>query len=363
MLELLQRLIATPSFSKDEGATADIIEHLLRDAGAVVERYGNNVVSWHVGARHAVPLHAVPVHAIPTILLNSHHDTVKSGAGWSNDPLVPVVSDGKLYGLGSNDAGAALVMMLSAYLHFLARTDLPVNLCFAATAEEEISGENGMSMLSRDVFTERPIDVAIIGEPTGMQMAVAEKGLMVLDCVAHGRTGHAARNEGVNALYAALTDVEWFRTHRFERTSPVLGNVKMTVTQIDAGSQHNVVPDKCHFVVDVRVTDVYTNAEVLEEIRRHVACEVTPRSMRLAPSSIPLDHPIVRAGIDMGLSTYGSPTMSDQSLLPVGVPSMKIGPGDSARSHTPDEWIGLKELEDGITTFIALLENTMRRMS
>jgi acetylornithine deacetylase len=297
------------------------------------------------------------------ILLNSHHDTVKPGAGWTHDPFVPVVDNGRLIGLGSNDAGGALVMMLAAFLHFHKRSDLPAALCFAATAEEEVSGQNGMALLSRDVFSEHPLSLAIVGEPTGMQMAVAEKGLMVLDCVAHGRTGHAARNEGVNALYAALTDIEWFRTHRFERTSPVLGDVKMTVTQIDAGSQHNVVPDRCHFVVDVRVTDAYTNAEVLEEIQRHTACEVTPRSMRLAPSSIPLNHPLVQAGISMGLTAYGSPTMSDQSLLPDGVPSMKIGPGDSARSHTPDEWLGVQELEDGIATFITLLETMMRSMS
>lgn len=350
MIELLKQLIATPSFSREEGATADIIEQVLRDAGANVERYGNNVVAWGGGARDAV-------------LLNSHHDTVQPGAGWTHDPFVPVLDNGRLIGLGSNDAGGALVMMLAAFLHFHKRTDLPVQLCFAATAEEEVSGQNGMAMLSREVFVEHPISFAIIGEPTGMQMAVAEKGLMVLDCVAHGRSGHAARNEGVNALYAALTDIEWFRTHRFERTSPVLGDVKMTITQIDAGSQHNVVPDRCHFVVDVRVTDAYTNAEVLEEIQRHTACEVTPRSMRLAPSSIPLDHPLVQAGISMGLATYGSPTMSDQSLLPEGVPSMKIGPGDSARSHTPDEWLGTQELEDGIATFITLLETMMRSMT
>ncbi|MBC8125260.1 MAG: M20 family metallo-hydrolase [Candidatus Kapabacteria bacterium] len=350
MLELLQRLIATPSFSREEGATAEIIEDVLQEAGVKVKRYGNNVVAWGGDASK------------PVLLLNSHHDTVRPGAGWTHDPHLPVTNDGKLFGLGSNDAGGALVMMLAAFLHFHNRTDLPMSLCFAATAEEEVSGENGMAMLTRDVFVERPINVAIIGEPTGMQMAIAEKGLMVLDCVARGRTGHAARNEGVNALYASLIDIEWFRTHRFERTSPVLGNVKMTVTQIEAGSQHNVVPDSCRFVVDVRVTDAYTNMEVLEEIQRHVACEITPRSMRLAPSSIPMDHPLVLAGIEMGLTTYGSPTMSDQSLLPPDVPSMKIGPGDSARSHTPDEWLGVQELEDGIETFIRLLETMMRRM-
>ncbi len=351
MVDLLSLLIATPSFSREEGATADIIEEVLQEAGVVVERYGNNVVAWSGSP------------SMPVLLLNSHHDTVKPGAGWTHDPHSPVNVDGKLIGLGSNNAGGALVMMIAAFLHFHNRIDLPYSLCFAATAEEEVSGENGMALLTRDVFVKRPIDIAIVGEPTGMQMAVAEKGLMVLDCVVRGRTGHAARDEGVNALYAALNDIEWFRTHRFERTSPVLGNVKMTVTQIDAGSQHNVVPDRCHFVVDVRVTDVYTNEEVLEEIKRHVACEITPRSMHLAPSSIPMDHPLVLAGIEMGLTTYGSPTMSDQSLLPVGIPSMKIGPGDSARSHTPDEWLGVQELEQGISTFIRLLETMMRRLS
>jgi len=356
MLELLKQLINTPSFSSEERATADIIERVLRDAGANVERYGNNVVSRmdHTSDQAGPRLYR--------LLLNSHHDTVRPGEGWTHDPLTAVVEHGKLYGLGSNDAGGALVMMLAAYLHFYTRTDLPVQCVFAATAEEEISGPNGMALLSRDVFSMMPIDLAIIGEPTGMQMAVAEKGLMVLDCVAHGRTGHAARNEGINAIYAAQTDIDWFRTHQFERSSPVLGNVKMTVAIINAGSQHNVVPDRCHYVVDVRVTDVYTNEEVLEEIRRHVASEVTPRSMRLAPSSIPLDHPLVLAGIDMGLPSYGSPTMSDQSLLPYGVPSLKIGPGDSARSHTPDEWMGVAELEEGIATFITLLETMMRRM-
>lgn len=357
MLDVLKQLITTTSFSKDERAAADIIERVLSDAGAVVERYGNNVVSrMNAGLAEAVPR---PY----TVLLNSHLDTVRPGATWMRDPFTPIVDNGKLYGLGSNDAGGALVMMLAAYLHFFEKADLPVRFVFAATAEEEISGANGMALLTRDVFTSLPIDVAIVGEPTSMQMAVAEKGLMVLDCVAHGCTGHAARNEGINAIYAAFTDIDWFRTHRYERSSPVLGNVKMTVTQIDAGMQHNVVPDRCHFVVDVRVTDAYTNCEVLEEIRRHVACEVTPRSLRLAPSSIALDHPLVLAGIDMGLSTYGSPTMSDQALLPNGVPSMKIGPGDSARSHTPDEWLGVTELEDGIATFIILLETMMRRMS
>ncbi len=353
MIDLLRELVRTPSVSKEEHATASIIERELRNAGAYVERIGNNVVSLSRNYHTSTA---------PCILLNSHHDTVRASGGWTVDPHSAVIDGHRVIGLGSNDAGGALVMMLQAYLHFQKQANLPVRLMFAATAEEEISGDGGMALLAREWYPKNPIDVAIVGEPTGMQLAVAEKGLMVLDCVVHGRTGHAARNEGVNALYEALPYIEWFRTHQFSKTSPVLGAVKMTVTQIDAGWQHNVVPDTCRFVVDVRVTDAYTNEEILEEIQRHVNCTITPRSTRLAPSSIPLDHPLVLAGREMGLATYGSPTMSDQSLLPHGVPSLKIGPGDSARSHTPDEWLGIQELEDGTATFITLLENAIRRM-
>jgi acetylornithine deacetylase len=352
MIDLLRELIRTPSLARDEGRTADILERVLRDASCPVTRLGNNVVSWEPDRGSG-----------PVILLNSHHDTVRAGQGWTYDPHGATLENGRIIGLGSNDAGGALVMMLATYLHYRERADLPVRFMFAATAEEEVSGQNGMALLTREWFPHHPIDLAIVGEPTGMQLAIAEKGLVVLDCTAHGRTGHAARNEGENAIYAAMDDIAWFRTHSFERESTMLGHVKMTVTQIDAGSQHNVVPDRCHFVVDVRVTDAYTNEDVVDEIRRHVRCTVEPRSLRLAPSRIDPDHPLVQAGVAIGRSTYGSPTMSDQSLLPTGVPSLKIGPGDSARSHTPDEWIGVDEVEEGIVIMRTMLDEMMRRMS
>ena len=343
MIDLLTNLIATQSFSREEHATADIIEAALRNAGCPVTRIGNNVVS--------LP----PADGRPVWLLNSHHDTVRPGGGWTVDPFTPTIVDGCLYGLGSNDAGGALVMMLAAYLHFATRTDTPVQFAFAATAEEEISGEHGMAVLTRDVFPTYPIACALVGEPTQMHMAIAERGLMVLDCTWHGRTGHAARKEGINAIYEALSDLAWFRTYAF-------GDVSMTVTQINAGSQHNVVPDACTAVVDVRIPGSHTHEEVLAVIQQHVACTCVPRSMRLRSSSIALDHPLVQTGIALGMHTYASPTMSDQALLPVGVPSLKIGPGDSARSHTPDEWIGIDEVESGITTFIHLLESTLRSL-
>lgn len=350
MIDLLKQLVATQSFSREEHATADLIEAVLRNAGCPATRIGNNVVS--------LP----PADGRPVWLLNSHHDTVRSGGGWTHDPLTPTIIDGRLYGLGSNDAGGALVMMLAAYLHFVSRTDTPVQFAFAATAEEEISGEHGMALLARDVFPTYPIACALVGEPTLMHMAIAERGLMVLDCTWHGRTGHAARKEGINAIYEALPDLAWFRTYEFPNTTSDLGEVSMTVTQINAGSQHNVVPDVCTAVVDVRIPGSQTHEDVLAVIQQHVACTCIPRSMRLRSSSISVDHPIVRTGVALGMHTYASPTMSDQALLPVGVPSLKIGPGDSARSHTPDEWIGIDEVENGIETFIHLLETTLRSL-
>lgn len=350
MIDLLKQLIATQSFSRQEHATADIIENVLCSAGRPVMRLGNNIVS--IPERDARPLW----------LLNSHHDTVQPGGGWTHDPFAPTVIDERLYGLGSNDAGGALVMMLAAYLHMSAQPDTPVQFAFAATAEEEVSGDGGMALLTRDVFSVHPIACALVGEPTQMQMAIAERGLMVLDCTWHGRTGHAARNEGVNAIYAALADIEWFRTFEFDDTNSDLGGVSMTVTQINAGTQHNVVPDACTAVVDVRVPGSHTHEHVLAVIREHVSCDCQPRSMRLRSSSISPDHPLVQAGIALGMQTYASPTMSDQALMPVGVPSLKIGPGNSARSHTPDEWIGIDEVESGIATFIHLLEATMRSL-
>lgn len=352
--ELLQALIATSSPSTQEHATASLIEQWLQQRGVSTQRIGNNVVALHGLAPNK-----------PTLLLNSHHDTVRPGSGWTRDPITPLIEDGRLYGLGSNDAGGALVTMIAAFLYLRQFDDLSHGLVLAATAEEEISGNNGMALLTQELFTgvdaEHPtLDVALVGEPTQMQMAIAEKGLMVLDVVVHGRTGHAARNEGDNAITKTMPIIEWFHTYRFDRASDVFGDVKMTVTQITAGSQHNVVPDRCSLVVDVRIPGQYQHEDVLDVIRRHVDADVQPRSMRLRSSQIDADHPLVQRGYDLGLQSYASPTMSDQALLPLGVPSMKIGPGDSARSHTPDEYIELSELRDGITTLCTLLEGYLR---
>ena len=339
-IALLKQLIATPSLSREESDTAVLIEDFLKAEGVELNRFGNNV--W------AKNLHFDA--AKPTLLLNSHHDTVKPNAGYTRDPFSPEVEEGRLYGLGSNDAGGCLVSLLATFLHFQGRDDLNYNLVVAASAEEEISGKEGIEKL----IPELPkIDLAIVGEPTQMHMAIAEKGLMVLDCKATGKAGHAAREEGENALYKAMKDIDWFRTYSFPKVSESLGPVKMSVTVIEAGKQHNVVPDECRFVVDVRTTDAYSNLETLEIIREHVDCEVNPRSTRLNPSGISADHPLVKAGLALGRSTYGSPTLSDQALMPF--PSLKMGPGDSARSHTPDEYIYLSEIEEGIKIYIELL--------
>lgn len=341
-IELLKELIRTPSFSKEEEGTAELIESFLSDRQVKVHRQGHNIWAYN---RAFDP-------AKPTILLNSHHDTVKVNPGYTRDPFAPDMEDGKLYGLGSNDAGGCLVSLIAVFLYFYDREDLNYNFCLAATAEEEISGKNGIEAILPALGK---LDFAIVGEPTLMQMAVAEKGLMVLDCVSHGVAGHAARDEGENAIYKALKDIAWFSTYPFPKVSPLCGPVKMSVTLIQAGSQHNVVPATCEFVVDVRVNEQYTNEEVLEIIQQHVQCEVKPRSTRLRSSAIPLDHPLVRTGIDLGLQTYGSPTMSDQALLPI--PSLKIGPGDSARSHMADEFIYIEEVTSGIARYVQLLES------
>lgn len=341
-VELLKKLIATPSFSREENLTADIIQDFLQQRHVPVQRKLNNVWAYN---QHFDP-------AKPTILLNSHHDTVKPNSGYTNDPFAPMVKEDQLFGLGSNDAGGCLVSLIATFLHFYDRQDFKYNFCLAATAEEEISGFNGLELVIPDLG---PLDFAIVGEPTLMQLATAERGLMVLDCTAHGKSGHAAREEGDNAIYKALADIEWFRTYRFEKESEQFGPIKMSVTIINAGSQHNVVPATCTFTVDVRVTDAYRNEEVLEIIRQHVGCEVQPRSVRLKPSSISKDHPIVQAGLAMGRTTYGSPTTSDQALL--DIPSLKLGPGNSARSHTADEFVYLSEIKEGIELYIKLLES------
>jgi acetylornithine deacetylase len=343
---LLRELIRTPSFSREEGATADLLAAWLADKGmGEVWRHGNNVVVRN--------LHFDP--AKPTILLCSHHDTVKPSGAWTRDPFEPTDDGTRLYGLGSNDAGASVVSMAAAMRHFHSRNDLTHNLILALVAEEEISGAGGLRAILPELD---PIAAAIVGEPTGMQLAIAERGLMVLDCVATGRTGHAARDEGDNAIYHAMSDIEWFRNFRFPRKSPLFGEVKMSVTMISAGTQHNVVPAECRFTVDVRVTEQYTNEEVLEIVRQHVTSAVTPRSLHLRSSSISPSHPVVAAGISLGMTTFGSPTTSDQVVLtapPHPIPSVKVGPGQSARSHSADEYICLAEIEEGIDMYIRLL--------
>jgi acetylornithine deacetylase len=340
-IELLRSLIATPSFSKEEDKTAEIIAVFLQQHGVEPHRKMNNLWAWN---KYFDP-------DKPTILLNSHHDTVKPNSGYTRDPFEAKIEDGKLYGLGSNDAGGCLVSFISVFLYFYEQQELKYNFCLAATAEEEISGVNGLELILPELGK---LDFTIVGEPTLMQLAIAEKGLMVLDCTVHGKAGHAAREEGENAIYKALPDIEWFRTYKFPKESEVFGPVKMSVTIINAGSQHNVVPATCVFTVDVRVTDAYRNEEVLEIIREHVSCEVKPRSVRLKPSSIDKHHPIVQAGVTLGRTTYGSPTTSDQALL--DIPSVKVGPGDSARSHSADEFVLVSEIKEGIELYISMLE-------
>lgn len=338
---VLSELITLPSFSKDEGHTASYLTKFLFDKGVQATRVGNNVL--------ALNKHFDKVK--PTILLNSHHDTVKPNAGYTRDPFSPQAEDGKLFGLGSNDAGGSLVSLLATFLHFFAKENLKYNLAFAATAEEEISGANGVQSALQYL---PEIAFAVVGEPTLMQMAVAEKGLMVLDCKAVGKAGHAAREEGENAIYKATKDIEWFSGYRFARISDLLGPIKMSVTSIETENKaHNVVPAECKFIVDVRVNELYTLEEALEAIRANVKSEVVPRSLRLKSSMIPLNHPLVKAGLAMGKNYYGSPTTSDKALMPF--PALKIGPGDSARSHTADEFIYVEEIRQGISDYIQLL--------
>lgn len=340
-IKLLKQLIAIPSFSKEEQGTANAIEAHMKGKGVAVRRHLNNV--WATNKYFDA--------AKPTILLNSHHDTVKPNKSYTKNPYSPVVEDGKLYGLGSNDAGGALVSLLATFLHFYDKKELKYNLVYAATAEEEISGANGIAALLPLIHK---IDFAIVGEPTQMQLAIAEKGVIVLDCIAHGKSGHAAREEGVNAIYEAMKDIEWFKSFSFPKISPLLGPVKMTVTIIKAGTQHNVVPDTCEFTVDIRVNECYANEEVLDIIKKNVKCEAKARSLRLKSSFIVEEHPIVKAGKSLGLKTYGSPTISDRALMPFT--SLKIGPGDSARSHIADEFIYLEEIKTGIDTYIKMLD-------
>jgi acetylornithine deacetylase/succinyl-diaminopimelate desuccinylase-like protein len=338
---LLQQLISIPSFSKEEDKTANLLMSFFAHHGMEATRKGNNVWAKNKFFDDNKP----------TILLNSHHDTVKPNPAYTRNPFSADMEEGKLYGLGSNDAGGPLVSLIATFFYFYNQENLKYNLVLAATAEEEISGTNGVELIWNDL---PKIDCAIVGEPTLTEIAIAEKGLMVLDCVTYGKAGHAAREEGVNAIYLALKDIEWFRTYKFPKISAALGDIKMSVTVVHAGQAHNQVPAECKFTVDVRVTDAYTLEEILETVKQNVSCEVTARSLRLRSSGVSENHPLVLSGKSLGKKLYGSPTTSDQALIPV--PSIKMGPGDSARSHSADEFIYMHEIEDGIESYLSLLE-------
>jgi acetylornithine deacetylase len=340
-IELLKNLISKQSFSGEENETALLIMQWFSHHNIQFESDKHNVWAKNKFFNPSKK----------TILLNSHHDTVKPNKGYTRNPLSPDVEDGKLYGLGSNDAGGCLVSLLATFSYFYSRENLNYNFVLVASAEEENSGPNGLNSMLKLI---PEIDFAIVGEPTLMQLAIAEKGLMVLNCEAKGTAGHAAHGIGDNAIYNAIEDIRWFQTYEFPKVSETLGKVKMTVTQIEAGNQHNVIPSNCKYVVDVRVTDAYSNQEVFEIIQSNVSSEVCPRSLRLNSSSIPKDHPIVQAGLKLGRETYGSPTLSDQAVL--NCPSLKLGPGQSLRSHTADEFIYVFEIEEGIDLYIKILE-------
>ncbi len=342
---LLKKLISTPSFSKEEDQTAGIITRFLGIKGIEHYRIGNNVYAFNKYYNQAKP----------TILLNSHHDTVKPNRGYTLDPFLPIEKDGKLYGLGSNDAGGSLVSLIATFLFYYDKQDLKYNFLIAATAEEEISGKNGIEKILPELGK---IDFAIVGEPTQMQMAIAEKGLLVLDCITNGRAGHAARNEGDNAIYKAIKDIQWVSSYQFPKVSELLGPVKMSVTVITTENKaHNVVPAQCNYVIDVRVNELYSFEEIIGIIRSNIFSEVQPRSLRMRSSLINTDHPLVKSGTQLGISYYGSPTTSDKALMPF--PALKMGPGDSARSHTADEFIYTKEIEEGINLYIQLLQNIL----
>lgn len=339
MTELLEQLIRIPSFSREEKNAADFMEQYLKAAGFDVHRKGDNL--W---------IESEPESDKPCILLNAHIDTVKPSAAWTRDPFCPTREGDTLYGLGSNDDGGSLVALLEVYRRLTSRKQ-PYRLIYTVAAEEEVGGTGGIELMLPELGR---IDLGIIGEPTGMQMAVAEKGLMVLDCTARGKSGHAAREEGVNALYKALPDIEWFRSYRFEKVSEFCGPVKMSVTQINAGTQHNVVPDTCNFVVDIRGNGIYNNLMILDVIKGHVSCEFKPRSTRHNGASISKEHPVVQRGLSLGLEAFGSPTTSNQSVCPFT--TLKIGPGQSSRSHTADEFIKISEIEEAVGIYERLLD-------
>jgi len=338
MIELLKNLITIPSISREETAAADFLQKWMQEAGIDVKRRGNNLWAESEAAGSK-----------PAVLLNAHIDTVKPASSYSRDPFKAEREGDRIYGLGSNDDGGSLVTLLEVFLR-LYKKDLPFRLIFSATAEEEVSGTGGIDAVLEDFGT---VSVGIIGEPTGMRMAVAEKGLLVLDCTAAGVSGHAARGEGVNAIYKAVEDIEWFRSYKFQKVSDFLGEVRMSVTIVNAGSQHNVVPDSCTFTVDIRPNGEYSNQEILDIVRSHVSSEVKPRSMVHNSSNISMDHPLVRCGLALGLEAFGSPTLSNRTRCTF--PTVKIGPGDSARSHSADEYICASEIEEAVDIYEKLL--------
>ena len=341
-VELLKQLISTPSVSREETNAANILADFIEKCGLPCERIGNNLL-----VREELD------EGKPTILLCAHIDTVKPVSTWTRDPFTPTIEGDRLYGLGSNDCGGGLVSMLQAYRCLRGRAT-KYNLVYLASCEEEVSGQNGFSLALPHL---PKIDVAIVGEPTGMQPAIAEKGLMVIDGIAHGKSGHAARNEGVNAIYEALDDLVWLRDHQFRKKSLLLGQTKMTVTVLNSGTQHNVVPDECRFIIDVRPNEFYQNEYLFNFLQKHMKkCELKARSFRLSSSHIPVGHPLVQRCIKMGMVPFGSPTLSDQALMPF--PSFKLGPGDSARSHSADEYICISEIANAIETYVSLLANS-----
>ena len=352
-IDLLKKMIAIPSLSREEKEVADLIEQYLQENGVTTGRLINNV--------YALNKYFDPAKKI--ILLNSHHDTVKPAKGYTTDPFTPTEIEGRLIGLGSNDAGGPLVSLIATFIHFFNRENLPFNIILAATAEEEISGTNGIELLLKDgIFldTLQGSDFmgGLVGEPTKMQMAVAERGLLVMDATVHGKAGHAAREEGINAIYLAMQDIQAIAKMDFEKTSELLGKTTAKVTVIETDNKaHNVVPSSCRFVLDVRVNEKYDFDEVIDYLKATLKAELVPRSLRMKSSIIAMDHPIVKAGKKLGLSHYGSPTTSDKALMPF--PALKIGPGDSARSHTADEYIYISEIENGISIYVQLIEATI----
>jgi len=338
-ITLLSSLVSIPSVSREEQQVADFLQNYMERSGIMTSRSGNNI--WCISPMFDPKK--------PTILLNSHIDTVKPVNGWRKQPFTAKMEDGKLYGLGSNDAGASVVSLFEVY-RYLSATEQAYNLIFLASCEEEVSGKNGIESVLPQL---PPIALGVVGEPTEMHPAIAEKGLMVLDVTAHGKAGHAARNEGENAIYKALDDIQWFRNYRFPKESSFLGPVKMSVTQVNAGTQHNVVPDICTFVVDIRSNECYSNEELFQEICPHIQSEAKARSFRLNSSHIDAEHPFVKRAVELGRTPFGSPTLSDQALM--HFPSVKIGPGKSSRSHTADEYIRVSEIEEAIGMYIKIL--------